>query len=93
MGAEPIAAWQVYILQCGDASFYTGIAKNVSRRFEQHVKGQGARYTRGRGPLVLCWQSPSMTHQEALVLERKIKAMSREQKINLTKRGNHDQCC
>lgn len=75
--------WQVYVLHCGDDSFYTGIAKDVSRRLDQHVRGKGARYTRGRGPLVLWWQSEAMSQAQALSLERRIKTMSRAQKKGL----------
>jgi predicted GIY-YIG superfamily endonuclease len=29
-------AWFVYLLRCADGTLYTGIAKNVSRRCQQH---------------------------------------------------------
>lgn len=73
--------WYVYLLECGDGSFYCGIAKDVVRRLAEHESGNGARYTRGRGPLKIVWQSrKSMTHSDALKLEIQIKAMTREQK-------------
>jgi len=31
--------WFVYILRCGDGTLYTGIAKDVIRRCEQHNAG------------------------------------------------------
>ena len=82
--------WQVYVLQCGDESFYTGIAKDVVRRLDQHARGQGARYTRGRGPLAIWWRSETMSHGQALALERRIKAMTRAQKVQLRERRQHD---
>jgi len=73
--------WYVYLLECGDGSFYCGIAKDVVRRLAEHESGNGARYTRGRGPLKIVWQSVQpLTHSDALKLEIQIKAMSREQK-------------
>jgi len=33
--------WTVYILLCGDGSFYTGIAKDVQTRVKQHSEGRG----------------------------------------------------
>lgn len=42
--------WSVYIISCSDGSFYTGITTNVSRRFQQHRQGQGAKYFRSRQP-------------------------------------------
>ena len=42
-----VDSWFVYILQCGDGSFYTGITKDVNRRCEQHNAGTASRYTVG----------------------------------------------
>jgi putative endonuclease len=76
--------WFVYLLKCGDGSFYCGIAKNVEQRLALHEAGKGARYTRGRGPLEIIWKlSDPLTHGEALKLERRIKRMTRIQKETL----------
>ncbi|MBM3381098.1 MAG: GIY-YIG nuclease family protein [Betaproteobacteria bacterium] len=76
------ADWYLYLLECGDGSLYCGIAKNVERRVAEHACGKGARYTRGRGPFRIVWQtSEPLTRSAALKLELKIKAMSREQKL------------
>ncbi len=79
--------WTVYVLRCGDDSFYTGIAKDVPRRLDQHRRGRGARYTRGRTPLELWWRSGAMSQGEALKLERRIKKMTRAQKTKLGEGG------
>jgi len=34
--------WVVYILKCRDHSLYTGITNNISKRIEEHEKGDGA---------------------------------------------------
>ena len=44
-------AWFLYLLECSDGSVYTGIAIDVQARFDKHVNGTGARYTRSRKPL------------------------------------------
>ncbi|MCC8396361.1 GIY-YIG nuclease family protein [Paraburkholderia sp. MMS20-SJTR3] len=44
-------AWFLYLLECSDGSVYTGIATDVAARFDKHVSGTGARYTRSRKPL------------------------------------------
>ena len=41
----------VYILKCGDGSFYCGYTNDVEKRFETHKSGSGAKYTRSRLPL------------------------------------------
>lgn len=44
-------AWFLYLLECSDGSVYTGIATDVQARFDKHVSGMGARYTRSRKPV------------------------------------------
>jgi putative endonuclease len=43
-------AWFLYLIECEDDSLYTGIAVDVVARYQQHVNGTGARYTRSRAP-------------------------------------------
>jgi putative endonuclease len=78
MPREPTPpAWQVYILRCGDGSLYTGIARDVAARLAQHEAGRGARYTRGRGPLVLVHVEPAASHGDALRREAAIRRLGR----------------
>jgi putative endonuclease len=44
-------AWFLYLLECSDGSVYTGIATDVAARYDKHVSGTGARYTRSRKPV------------------------------------------
>ncbi|RKT26410.1 putative endonuclease [Paraburkholderia sp. RAU2J] len=44
-------AWFLYLLECSDGSVYTGIAVDVQARFDKHMSGMGARYTRSRKPV------------------------------------------
>ncbi|MBS7348707.1 MAG: GIY-YIG nuclease family protein [Comamonas sp.] len=43
----------VYILQCGDGSYYTGSTKDIEVRLWQHQNGQGANHTRKHPPVEL----------------------------------------
>ena len=45
--------WVLYILECKDGTYYTGITDDLPRRLAAHRSGKGAKYTRGRGPLLL----------------------------------------
>ena len=67
-------------MQCGDGSFYTGMATDIGRRVAAHQKGQGARYTRGRGPLFLWWSAGPYERAQAMAEERRIKALTHAQK-------------
>lgn len=75
--------WYVYLLECSDKSIYTGITNNLERRIEQHNKGTGAKYTRGRGPVALIKSFEFATKSEALKEEYRIKQLSREEKLKL----------
>lgn len=76
--------WFVYILRCGDGTFYTGIATDVEKRLTVHRSGKGAKYTRGRGPLELIYREECGTHSDALRRELEIKALTRGEKEKLT---------
>ena len=75
--------WTVYILECSDQTLYTGITNDLMRRVAQHNAGQGAKYTRGRGPLKLVYWESCEDKSQALRREIRIKALSRAEKIEL----------
>ena len=75
--------WFVYIVQCADKSLYTGIATDVDRRVAEHNAGQGARYTRGRGPVSLVYREEVKDRPGALKREYAIKKMPADQKREL----------
>jgi putative endonuclease len=72
--------WYVYVARCADATLYCGIARDVARRISAHDAGTGARYTRGRGPLVVVLVRRCRDKRRALRLEYSIKQLSRAQK-------------
>ena len=75
--------WIVYIAQCADSSYYTGISTDVAARIRQHNLGNGAKYTRGRGPIELVYSEQLQNHSEALKRECELKRLRREEKIAL----------
>ena len=77
--------WTLYMIECADGTFYTGIARDLERRLSQHGTPRGAKYTRGRGPFILRYTETELTHSQALSRERQIKALSRQEKENLWK--------
>ncbi len=74
----------VYMLECGDGSIYTGYTTDVSRRVAQHRRGEGARYTRGRGPLRLVYVRWFGSQTAAQRHEYAIKQLPRAQKWRRT---------
>ena len=79
--------WTVYILQCRDGTLYTGITDNLPRRLAAHTAGRGAKYTRGRTPVVPVYQELCPDRSAALRRERAIKSLSRLQKLALCRRN------
>ena len=75
--------WFVYIVRCADGSLYTGIAKDVDRRLDQHSAGTASRYTRSRSPVTLEYQEEQLNQSTALKRELAIKALTREAKQRL----------
>ena len=76
-------SWYIYILRCGDDTLYTGITDDVEKRFAAHCAGQGAKYTRGRGPLTLVHTEKVDDKSAALKREHAIKKLSRAEKLKL----------
>jgi predicted GIY-YIG superfamily endonuclease len=75
--------WFVYVLRCADGSLYTGIAKDVSRRCNQHNAGTASRYTRTRRPVEVVYTERHRAQSPALRREATIKALTRSQKEDL----------
>jgi putative endonuclease len=76
-------AWSVYLARCADGSLYCGIARDVSARLAAHDAGKGARYTRGRGPLLLLATRRYRDKGRALRVEHAVKQLSRADKLAL----------
>ena len=77
--------WFVYILRCNDGTLYCGITNNLERRIKEHNSSKrGAKYTRGRTPVVLVRYFEADSQSEALKLEIKIKKLSHKEKLNLS---------
>ena len=71
----------IYILECSDGTYYTGITADLEKRIALHNAGKGAKYTRGRGPVKLRWARLLHNRKLAAERERSIKKLSHEEKI------------
>ena len=83
--------WHLYLVRCHDGSLYTGITTNVARRFAEHQgnNGAGAKYLRGRGPLMLVFQKKLGSRSLALGVESKVKKLSKARKEDLMRSKKH----
>jgi putative endonuclease len=85
--AGPEKPWMVYILECSDGSFYTGVTNDLERREQQHNEGTASRYTRSRRPVTLRYQEICGSRSQALIRECSLRLLSRKQKEELVNRG------
>lgn len=73
----------VYILECRDSTLYVGSTNDIDKRVLAHNAGKGAKYTRGRLPVVLLYSESFTTKGEALKREMAIKRLPRTKKLTL----------
>lgn len=73
----------IYIVECSDGSLYTGYSTDVERRVAEHNQGKGAKYTRGRRPVKLCYQEEYKSRSLAQKREYQIKQLPRSKKEEL----------
>lgn len=76
-------AWFVYMVRCADGSLYTGVATDLERRLTEHNAGRGAKYTRGRTPVLLVYRERCRDRSGAVRRELIIKRMTRADKLLL----------
>ncbi|MBF0502651.1 MAG: GIY-YIG nuclease family protein [Candidatus Riflebacteria bacterium] len=72
--------WVLYILECADGSFYTGVTNDLTARLACHNTGKAARYTRGRLPVRLVYHEVCEDRSAAQRREHAVKRLSRSQK-------------
>ena len=75
--------YYTYMLRCQDNSLYTGYTDNVEKRLTTHNEGKGAKYTRGRLPVVLVYHEEFPDKSSAIKREIEIKKLSKEKKEKL----------
>ncbi len=75
--------WYVYIVECCNGTFYTGITDNIEKRIKKHNSGKGAYYTKVRAPVKLIYQEALTSKSEAFTREQQIKRWSKAKKLAL----------
>jgi len=75
--------YYVYILQTVDNTLYCGIALNIKKRFEEHIKGKGAKYTKSHKPEKIVYADVFEDKSQASKEEYRIKQLKKPQKLAL----------
>jgi len=74
-------SWCLYVVECNNKALYTGISNNVPRRFLQHKRGKGARYTRNFGVKRLRFVLYGFSRPAAMKAEKILKTLPQQKKI------------
>lgn len=70
----------MYILLCGDGSYYTGSTNDLERRIAQHEAGEGANHTRKHPPVKLVYYEWYPRVDQAFYREKQVQGWSRKKK-------------
>jgi len=89
-----MSLYYVYILETipknNRKSIYTGYTNNLYRRLEEHKKGVGARFCRGKKSISLKYFETYSERSGAMKRELEIKTFTRKQKIQLIRTFSGD---
>ena len=73
--------WILYLLECKGGSFYAGITNNLEARYQAHIEGRGAKYTRANPPVRILARKSYLDRSEASKAEAQIKALPKDKKM------------
>ena len=76
----------VYILECSDDSYYTGVTNNLEKRINEHQSGIIKGYTNKRLPVKLVFSERFIDIDQAIRFEKQVKGWSRKKKLALINR-------
>ena len=74
--------WFVYILECCDGSFYTGVTNDLDNRMKKHANGKGSKYVSKKGFRKLLRALPCVNKSSACKFEYQIKQLPRREKLS-----------
>ena len=74
--------WFVYILECGDGSYYTGVTNDLDFRMKAHAEGKGSKYVYKKGFGKLLFAKECANKSDACRCEYQIKQLPRNQKLD-----------
>lgn len=73
--------WFVYILECQDGSYYTGVTNDLEKRMKAHAEGKGSKYVRQKGFKELLKAKLCKDKSDACKKEYQIKQLKRNDKL------------
>lgn len=77
-----LTSWHLYLLLCRNGSYYAGITNDLDARFQAHLCGKGARYTRANPPLRILASCTYPDRASASRAEWQLKQLPRTRKLD-----------
>lgn len=74
--------WFVYILECCDGSYYTGVTNNLDKRMKAHAEGKGSKCVNAKGFKKLLRNKLCKNKSEACKCEYEIKQLHKNEKLD-----------
>ena len=74
--------YYTYMLLTENNTYYCGYTDDVEKRFQAHIDGKGAKYTRANKPIKIVYQKEFETKSEAMKEEARLKKMKRQEKLD-----------
>lgn len=75
--------YYTYIILTEKNTFYCGYTDDVQKRFQAHLEGRGAKYTRANKPVKLVYQKEFDTKSDAMKEEARIKKLTHKEKLDM----------
>jgi len=75
--------WYVYIIECKDNTYYTGMTWKVDSRYGQHLSGLGGKYTARHGVKRIVYIEEHEDFKQAKAREKQVKNWSQKKKEKL----------
>jgi putative endonuclease len=74
--------WCVYILECKNGAFYTGITNDIEKRMKTHIEGKGSKYVKAKGFSHLIASKKCKDKSDAAKAEYWIKKLPKYDKLD-----------
>lgn len=74
--------WFIYLLECNDNSYYTGITNNIKKRMDSHKNGNGSKYVWAKGFKKLLKVKSCKDKSEASKFECFVKSLNHFSKLD-----------
>ena len=75
--------YYTYIILTEKNTFYCGYTDDIQKRFQAHVEGREAKYTRANKPVKLVYQKEFDTKSDAMKEEARIKKLTHKEKLDI----------